>query len=99
VSLTVGVFGCSGEVVAVAGAGGAGNAPGAGGADSANGGANGAGGANGGGGAVADAGPDVETNCSGSSNYVACCNAVEWSWDAGCMAWGPPMPPAMTEMA
>lgn len=29
--------------------------------------------------------------------YVACCEAVNWDYDAGCMAWGPPVPPAMSE--
>ena len=24
--------------------------------------------------------------------YNDCCQAVNWDWDAGCMAWGPPMP-------
>jgi hypothetical protein len=27
--------------------------------------------------------------------YLACCDEHLWDWDAGCMAWGPPMPPAM----
>lgn len=27
--------------------------------------------------------------------YSACCEKVSWSFEAGCMAWGPPVPPAM----
>lgn len=27
--------------------------------------------------------------------YAACCEKVNWSFEAGCMAWGPPVPPAM----
>lgn len=27
--------------------------------------------------------------------YAACCEKVSWSFEAGCMAWGPPVPPAM----
>jgi len=26
--------------------------------------------------------------------YSACCNAHDWNWDWGCMAWGPFVPPA-----
>lgn len=26
--------------------------------------------------------------------YVACCDAAQWDTNAGCQAWGPPMPPA-----
>lgn len=57
--------------------------------------------ANGGaGGAVTapDAGPAGA--CAGLEGdaYLACCDANLWDWDAGCMAWGPPMPPAMPEV-
>ncbi len=27
--------------------------------------------------------------------YQACCEAVQWDFDKGCMAWGPPAPLAM----
>jgi hypothetical protein len=27
--------------------------------------------------------------------YVDCCDAVQWNANAGCQAWGPPMPPSM----
>ncbi|MCK6548410.1 hypothetical protein L6R52_21360 [Myxococcota bacterium] len=27
--------------------------------------------------------------------YVACCTEVGWDWNQGCMAWGPPVPPAL----
>lgn len=27
--------------------------------------------------------------------YAACCETVNWDYNAGCMAWGPPVPPAM----
>lgn len=30
--------------------------------------------------------------------YMACCERVNWSWDEGCMAWGPPAPPAMLDL-
>jgi hypothetical protein len=29
------------------------------------------------------------------ARYQACCEAVGWDWNQGCMAWGPPVPPAM----
>jgi hypothetical protein len=41
--------------------------------------------------AVADAG-DV---CPHDANYGACCDQHNWDPAAGCLAWGPPMPPAM----
>ncbi|MCA9526511.1 MAG: hypothetical protein KC549_09490 [Myxococcales bacterium] len=31
----------------------------------------------------------------GDPEYAACCDAVNWDFDAGCMAWGPPVPPAL----
>lgn len=27
-------------------------------------------------------------------DYAACCAAIGWDWERGCMAWGPPVPPA-----
>ena len=27
--------------------------------------------------------------------YSKCCNDVDWDFNAGCEAWGPPMPPSM----
>ena len=27
--------------------------------------------------------------------FVECCDAVNWDSEAGCFAWGPPVPPAM----
>ena len=27
--------------------------------------------------------------------FVECCDAVNWASEAGCFAWGPPVPPAM----
>jgi hypothetical protein len=38
-------------------------------------------------------GPIVD--CSKAPDYLACCEEHNWSFEAGCMAWGPPMPPAM----
>lgn len=34
-------------------------------------------------------------DCTGAADMAACCDAVNWSFDCGCMAWGPPMPPPM----
>jgi hypothetical protein len=29
------------------------------------------------------------------ARYAACCDAVGWDFNQGCMAWGPPVPPAL----
>jgi len=55
------------------------------------GGLGGAGGADG----IADAG----ANCRDASDVAACCEANDWNTQAGCMPWGPPMPPVMEEVA
>lgn len=47
--------------------------------------------------AVAD-----EPRCSmkdGWERYAACCKEMNWDFKAGCMAWGPPAPPAMPVFA
>lgn len=45
--------------------------------------------------ATADATADAQVDCSQASDLTACCEQQNWSPEAGCMAWGPPMPPAM----
>lgn len=42
-----------------------------------------------------DATADAQVDCFQAPDYVACCEQQSWSPEAGCMAWGPPMPPAM----
>jgi hypothetical protein len=42
-----------------------------------------------------DATADAQVNCTQATDMAACCEAQSWSPEAGCMAWGPPMPPAM----
>ena len=42
-----------------------------------------------------DATADAQVNCLEATDYAACCDAHNWAFEAGCMAWGPPMPPAM----
>lgn len=42
-----------------------------------------------------DASADAQVNCLEATDYAACCEAHNWAFEAGCMAWGPPMPPAM----
>jgi hypothetical protein len=42
--------------------------------------------------ATADAGPACQEP---GVDYSACCQANNWSPEAGCLAWGPPMPPAL----
>jgi hypothetical protein len=45
---------------------------------------------------TADAAADAsQVDCTLASDYSACCIEQGWSPEAGCMAWGPPMPPAM----
>ncbi|AKT43896.1 hypothetical protein [Chondromyces crocatus] len=40
--------------------------------------------------------PDASPTCDAESpDYWACCEQHDWNLDAGCMAWGPPVPPAM----
>lgn len=103
VSLTLGAIGCAGEVRVSSGstAEGEGGAGGAGGAATliatSTSTAVAAGGA-GGEAPIVDAGVAV-SDCSDASDYVACCQAAMWDFDAGCFAWGPPMPPAMPEVA
>lgn len=43
---------------------------------------------------VADAGPLCDSTQPWDV-YKACCDRNGWDWDKGCMAWGPPVPPAM----
>jgi hypothetical protein len=40
-------------------------------------------------------GPKAFVNCNLATDYLACCDAHNWAPVAGCLAWGPPMPPAM----
>ncbi|APR84817.1 Hypothetical protein A7982_10166 [Minicystis rosea] len=99
VSLTFGVFACATEVQ-VGGRplpdkeneGGAGGVAGTGGTID----LGGAGGVGGTGGAVADAGG---VDCHAAPDWATCCEENGWSLDAGCSAWGPPMPPPMMEVA
>jgi hypothetical protein len=42
-----------------------------------------------------DATADAQVDCLQATDYAACCDAHNWAFEAGCMAWGPPMPPAM----
>ncbi|MFO0758784.1 MAG: hypothetical protein U0359_19995 [Byssovorax sp.] len=45
---------------------------------------------------VADAGTDAPAcDCKKAQDWTACCDAVSWATDCGCLAWGPPMPPEM----
>jgi len=47
---------------------------------------------------VADGGADaLVCENSGSREWAACCDAVEWDWRRvpSCSAWGPPVPPTM----
>lgn len=101
VSLTLGMFGCTAEVQT----GSTTTASNAGGAGSTGGSEGGAGGATqgGAGGAIAqggaapgmDAGPGDAGDCTTAPDFTVCCEANMWNVDAGCLAWGPPMPPAM----
>lgn len=97
VSLTLGMFGCTSEVQV--GSTTASNAGGAGGAGTSEGGSapGGAGGAIAQGGAapLLDAGPGDAGDCTTAPDFTVCCEANMWNVDAGCLAWGPPMPPAM----
>ncbi|MEO7330009.1 MAG: hypothetical protein ABI193_15650 [Minicystis sp.] len=44
----------------------------------------------------ADAGTDAPAcNCPHDQSWADCCAAVNWSFECGCEAWGPPMPPSM----
>lgn len=43
----------------------------------------------------ADVVADAATDCQQSENWADCCEAAEWQADAGCLAWGPPVPPSM----
>jgi len=50
----------------------------------------------------ADAKADTAGHCDNTQPwriYQACCEAVNWDWDKGCQAWGPPAPPAMVKRA
>ncbi len=38
---------------------------------------------------------DAAGACAAGDDWAACCEANGWDWDAGCMAWGPPVPPGM----
>ena len=43
-----------------------------------------------------DATADAQVvDCLQATDYAACCEAHNWAPEAGCMAWGPPMPPAL----
>ncbi len=45
---------------------------------------------------------DPKKRCSlgdGWERYQACCKELGWDFSAGCMAWGPPAPPAMAILA
>lgn len=52
---------------------------------------------------VVDAGPgpidsgvaEAGVDCTMAPDYGLCCDENGWSFEAGCQAWGPPMPPAM----
>ncbi|MCB9526671.1 MAG: hypothetical protein H6702_25290 [Myxococcales bacterium] len=50
-------------------------------------------------GAAADggAGPDATplTCDPAAEDWVACCDAIDWDPEQGCLAWGPPVPPRM----
>ncbi len=41
--------------------------------------------------------PEGWERCCETQGIVACCEAVNWDWQRApaCMAWGPPVPPAM----
>jgi len=43
---------------------------------------------------TADAGA-TPCPCPPDQEMLACCEAVSWSFECGCEAWGPPMPPSM----
>ncbi len=45
-----------------------------------------------------DAGPICQLQNDDWSAYSDCCNAHNWDFNAGCEAWGPPMPPVMPEV-
>lgn len=55
--------------------------------------------------ADAGAGPDAEgsdapdatplTCDPAEADWVACCDAIDWDPEQGCLAWGPPVPPRM----
>ena len=102
VSLTFGALACATEVQVQGptsadkgNEGGAGGVTGTGGTI-ALGGAGGIGGAGGAGGTVADAGG---LSCHTEPDWTQCCEENGWPADAGCAAWGPPMPPPMMEVA
>lgn len=42
--------------------------------------------------------PECSTNLPWEE-YVACCDEVNWDFDKGCMAWGPPAPPSSARLA
>lgn len=42
---------------------------------------------------VADAGGKCAVFEPGSPEYAKCCADVNWDYNEGCMAWGPPVPP------
>ncbi|WP_044238065.1 hypothetical protein [Chondromyces apiculatus] len=46
-------------------------------------------------GSVADAGTTCGNPTEDWEAYRACCDQVNWDWEAGCEAWGPPVPPEM----
>ncbi|MFO0728166.1 MAG: hypothetical protein U1E65_30575 [Myxococcota bacterium] len=50
-------------------------------------------------GVVADAGLDCAAIPMNSADYLACCEAAQWSFERGCFAWGPPAPPVFKEVA
>lgn len=45
--------------------------------------------------ADADAGGKCSVYAPGSAEYDKCCADENWDFNAGCMAWGPPVPPTM----
>jgi hypothetical protein len=43
-----------------------------------------------------DATADAQVvDCTLATDWATCCEEQGWAPEAGCMAWGPPMPPAM----
>lgn len=42
-----------------------------------------------------DAGGKCSVYAAGSAEYNKCCADANWDFNAGCMAWGPPVPPTM----
>ena len=46
------------------------------------------------GGVAMDSGVACDREQLSSEAYLECCEAIEWDWDQGCAAWGPPAPPA-----